>query len=423
MNLKWDYHSDQPHVIRDRALKKRIYKQVRWDSFKLILTNIIFYPISVLFYLLVPSKKRQVKTEGFFGMSINLDKNPEQTKGLIDDLGVNNLLIRVPLSDIDNLQSYLDFASEYKDKNLLINILQDRRHIEDLALSKDSLSKIFEAFLPLTNRFQVGNAINRKKWAIFSMDEFLSFYKVAYDLKKKQYPSLVLLGASVIDFEYYFTLRTLFNFKKVRYDECSTLLYVDRRGAPENMQMGLDLRKKLALLQSMLRLSPKSGSDIVVTETNWPITQTAPYAPTSEDDCVTLDEHADYLVRYYMLALATGVVKNVYWHQLIAPGYGLIDNRGNELIKYPAYQAFRAMLFLLQGAKFIRLEEESGLYKVVFKKDSNVIKVVWSLEKIQIKAKVETLLNRDGEKVNSLENIEASGSPIYLISKELDDHI
>ena len=103
----------------------------------------------------------------------------------------------------------------------------------------------------------------------------------------------------------------------------------------------------------MLRLSPKSSTDIIITETNWPIKNTAPYAPTSEKECVSLESHANFLVRYYLLALASGVVKKVYWHQLIAPGYGLIDNREGKLIKYPSFYAFKNMLSVLQGAEFI----------------------------------------------------------------------
>ena len=62
-------------------------------------------------------------------------------------------------------------------------------------------------------------------------------------------------------------------------------------------------------------------------ETNWPITGTAPYAPTSETECVSEEEYADFMVRYHLLAFASQHASSVYWHQLIAPGYGLIDNR------------------------------------------------------------------------------------------------
>ena len=34
MHLKWDKYSDQPVVIKDKAFKKRIYKEIRWDFSK-----------------------------------------------------------------------------------------------------------------------------------------------------------------------------------------------------------------------------------------------------------------------------------------------------------------------------------------------------------------------------------------------------
>lgn len=424
MKLDWDHYSDQPAVINDRTLKKQIYKQVRWDSLKILLTNVVMYPICFLNYLLFPVKEIGTDTQDFFGMSINLNKNPEQTRELINDLGVKNLLIRMPLSDIKNIQNYVDFAKQYQSKNLLINILQDRRHVEDSTLLKSSLTKVFSEFSSLTNRFQLGNAINRKKWAIFSMDEFLRFYKVGFDLRNEQFPELKLLGSSVIDYEYYFSIRTLFNGYKVRFDQFSSLLYVDRRGAPENTQMGLDLTKKLHLMQSMLRLSRKSSNEIVITETNWPISNTAPYAPTSENDCVDLESHANFLVRYYLLALASNVVKNVYWHQLIAPGYGLLDNRNDELIKYPAYTAFKVMLEQLQGTTFDGLKVERGTYKATLSKQlkgnkSQLIVVIWSIENgnetININPKTQQVLSRDGS-IQVAESVKISESPVYLIT-------
>jgi hypothetical protein len=385
------------------------------DSLKMLLTNVFVYPVSYLSFLIFPAKKIDVDTKEFFGMSVNLDKNPDETRALVGDLGVNNLLIRMPLHDIQNIKEYVAFAEQFKDKNLLINILQDRRHVEDLGLAKQSIQQIFEQFSHLTHRFQVANAVNRKKWAIFSMDEYLHFYKVAYDLKQNKYPKLILLGSSVIDFEYYFTARTLFNGHKVRFDQCSSLLYVDRRGAPENTQMGLSLQKKLLLLHAMLRLSPKSSNEIVITETNWPITQTAPYAPTSENDCVSLEDHASFLVRYYLLALATGVVKNVYWHQLIAPGYGLIDNRDGGFIKYPAYQAFKVMLAFLQEAEFTGLKEDSGLYRVSFTNNKKTIEVVWALQTTEISLNNKMLITRDGKEIKGQEKVKVGGSPVYLL--------
>jgi len=426
MPLRWDSFSDQPEVIRDKAYKRKIYKAVIWDFIKMLATNLLIFPIAIMLYWLkrntlntlnnIPINTSKVEKEGvdcrcFFGMSINLDKHPQATRGLIDDLGVDTVLIRLPLHDIENLPSYVEFATQYADKDLLINILQDRRHVEDPTRLRQSLEAIFSHFSPLTQRFQIGNAINRKKWAIFSMDEYLRFYQVAYDLKQQKYPQLILLGSAVIDFEYYFTIRTLFNFYRLRFDQLSSLLYVDRRGAPENKQAGLDLVKKLQLLQAIAQLSPKSSAEIVITETNWPIEKTAPYAPTSESECVSLEDHANYLVRYYILALASGVVTHVYWHQLIAAGYGLIDNR-EGLVKYPAYFAFKTLLSLLKPTRFIRLKQKQGLYHARFQGELS-IDVYWSLQPVSLDTKGKTIILRDGKKI-SKNKVIVGESPLYV---------
>ena len=119
MRLKWDHYSDQPEVIKDKALRKRISKSNRWYLFKMLLTNVFAYPIAYGFYLLSPPKKKPINTNNFFGISINLDKNPKETLGFINDLNINNILIRVPLHDIENLSDYLEFAQAHKNKNIL----------------------------------------------------------------------------------------------------------------------------------------------------------------------------------------------------------------------------------------------------------------------------------------------------------------
>ena len=50
MKLKWDYYSDQPAVIKDKALKKQIYqmKTVRHDWYKILATNLVLYPLSIV---------------------------------------------------------------------------------------------------------------------------------------------------------------------------------------------------------------------------------------------------------------------------------------------------------------------------------------------------------------------------------------
>ena len=83
-----------------------------------------------------------------------------------------------------------------------------------------------------------------------------------------------------------------------------------------------------------------------ITETNWPLLNTAPYTPNSGHPRSTVDEktQAKFLTDYYHIAYATGLVERVYWWQLINPGYGLVDHRGANLRRMPSFYAFRKLL-------------------------------------------------------------------------------
>lgn len=82
----------------------------------------------------------------------------------------------------------------------------------------------------------MGTTINRAKWGFFAVKEYLEFFKIAQDLRDEKYKDLKLIGPSTIDFEYYYNIRAMFNLYNIKYDKISSLLYVDRRGAPCNTQ-------------------------------------------------------------------------------------------------------------------------------------------------------------------------------------------
>ena len=64
-------------------------------------------------------------------MGVDLDKGDIQ-KELIDELGVKHLLVRMPLWEMHRVDEYVAFAKSFgEDKQILLNILQDREHIED----------------------------------------------------------------------------------------------------------------------------------------------------------------------------------------------------------------------------------------------------------------------------------------------------
>jgi hypothetical protein len=343
----WDEYSDQPHVIKDKSYKRAMRKRYKNDFFKMISTNLIMFPLSISLMKLFRKKEDiNFNKDEFYGLGVNLDKGDFQQE-LIEELGVKSLIIRLPLSDIQNIDQYYKFAKSFgDDKLILLNIMQDRKHIDDKDLLKLDIMQIFNTFKDITQEYQIGTTINRAKWGFFAVKEYLDFFKTVQDIKNDKYNTFKLIGPSVIDFEYHYTIRALFNNFPIKFDKLSSLLYVDRRGAPENTQMGIfDTKNKIDMLYSLVKLSPKMKTDeIYITEVNWPLSGTAPYAPTSENECVSGELYSQYMVDYFKIAKETNKIQKVFWHQLIAPGYGLVDNRDGKIIKTKAFYEFKKLL-------------------------------------------------------------------------------
>ncbi len=345
--FKWDNYSDQPYILKDKIYKKMMRKKNIFDFVPLIFTNLIIFPLSIILMKFFHKKEQvEIDKKSFYGMSVNLDKGNHQQE-LIEELGVKSLLIRIPLSDIENIEKYKEFVLSFgSDKQILLNIMQDRVNIDDKNLLKSNMIQIFDTFQDIVSEYQIGSTINRTKWGFFSVKEYLEFYKIVQDIRDEKYSSIKLLGPSVIDFEYHYTIRALFNNHNISYDKLSSLLYVDRRGSPYNTQMGIfDTKNKIDMLYSLVKLSPKiKTDDIYITEVNWPLSNTAPYAPTSEKECVSEELYSRYMTEYLEISKETNKVSKVFWHQLIAPGYGLVDNRNGILRKTKAFYEFKRLL-------------------------------------------------------------------------------
>jgi hypothetical protein len=373
----WDHYSDQPAIIRDKALKRAMRRSALTSLMKTFLVALITLPIALLVMPFLG--RRTITGEHFFGMGVNLDKEPNTTPFLIEELGIQKLLIRIPLWEMDRLHEYVAFIRSFSGKEITVALLQDREHITSRELSRDHFIQIFEALDGVCHTYIIGSTINRAKWGFFSVNEYLDFYTVAYELKQTRFPHLKLIGSNVIDFEYHFSAHTLFNLAKIRFDAIGSLLYVDRRGAPENSQMGFNLMGKINLLSALIALSPKTSNELVITETNWPIKNTAPYAPTSEHECVSEEDYTDFMVRYHLLAFASQQVSCVYWHQLIAPGYGLIDNREKIIRKRKAFEEYQVMLSHMSDATFVDYRRTSDTHLLICSTPRGELHITWNL--------------------------------------------
>ena len=387
--FRWDHFSDQPATL-DRRAKRRLRRLGVRDELRKWLVTISRSP----FLLKKSSYDRRFeayRNDHRIGLCVNLERPFEGKKilsaseiaDLIEPLNLRRVAVRLPLRDIDRLEEYVAFIRHFSGYEVLVVVLQDREFIEESEKLEPALRRIFAALSGTVRHYQIGNAVNRLKWGFASQREYLEFFDTAWNLRNREFPDLKLLGGAVIDFELHEHLGSLNNRFRFRYDGYASLLYVDRRGAPENRQFGFNLLDKLDILDRLVARSAKvqsrGSAPLWVTEVNWPLRDTGRHAPVEGDCRVGESEQLCYLVRYFLLALASGSVAACFWHQLVAPGYGLIDNRGGTLRKRPAFHGFATLCGLFNGAViegFAR-QEELGHYRLAARKEGVEILALW----------------------------------------------
>lgn len=342
------------------------------DFIPMLLVNSFFLPLSIILGFIYKSKKD--KFENFFGINVNLDKGEEQIE-LINELNCNDLLIRIPLSDIKNINAYKEFVLSFKGKNITLNILQDRENIEDNLLLEKNIRLIFSTFKGICTQYQIANAINEPKWGFFSTKEYLKFYTTVQTIRNEKFPNYKLIGPSVKGFEFQYATRALFNYFKVKFDKVSALVYVDKQDYPEDpLLLTFDLNKQLNTLYGLSRLSIKSNSDIILSEVNWHIKE----QKDANEHAVSQEEQAIFLVRYYLLALGSKKVQSVFWFQLISSTFGLTFIKKGKLERRKSFYAFQTLIKNLSQSTVEKYSNANGLH-VVTCKDINKkkIDIVW----------------------------------------------
>ena len=416
----WDYQSNQPHVLNNNKLKRKIALLSWYANLKIIFASIFALFVAPFFFL--NNRESYGKKIDSFGLCVNLDKpvgsqklisNDELYK-MIDELAVDNILVRIPLADFDNIEKYIHFIANLQGKDVLVCILQDREHIEEKNLTKQRLDYIFSNLCSKVKTFQIGNSINRKKWAFVSIDEYFSFFKIAYDLKKIKFPKIKLLGSNIIDFDLPFFARSIFHFKSIFYDGIATQLYVDRRGGPEEKQLGFNIVSKIKAYSALASASRNTSNELYITEVNWPLQGMGEWSPSKE---YLIEEpfQSRYMIRYYLLMLASGKVKKCYWHQLVAPGYGLVNTLDGEIDKRDAFFCFKYMIGALSGGKTRKFIQEKNLYCLIVEKENTFIEAIWAInKKVSFKSNPSQQIFDIRGKV-----IETKNSPIIEITDEV----
>jgi len=339
---------------------------------------------------------------------------------VLDELGVGAVLLRLhPWEGTIAAEQRLAQGLVDRGYELTVAIPQNRELVRSRERWTAVLEEVAERFVPLCSRFAVGHAINRSKWGIWTRSEYVDLYLQAAEVLRR-HPGVELLGPSVIDFEHQVTAAMLNRRRPgLRFDIVSSLLYVDRRGAPENPQLGFDTVGKAVLLRAIAETSRNSSNRCWITEVNWPLWE-GPHSPAGRTVSVDEERQADYLARYYLLVLSTGLVERVFWWRLAARGYGLIDPTSEER-RRPSFAALRTLSALLEGATFLGpLPSDSGSYLYRFRREGVELVAGWSLEpgaRARLQDRPAAAFDRGGEEVAPPQSVEVElgPSPRYLV--------
>lgn len=265
-----------------------------------------------------------------------------------------------------------------------IALVQDRNAVKDAASWQAFANDVLGRVGSRVDSVEIGHAINRVKWGIWDLAEYRQLV-TGVSVLRARYPELTFTGPSVIDFEYPYVLAALDRLPSgFRFGALSHHLYVDRRGAPENRQGQFSSLEKFVLARAIARWSPHCEDRVVVSEVNWPVEGTGVYSPVGSpyvspgprfgDPSVSEEDYANFMVRYLLIALCSGMVERVYWWRLVAYGYGLVDDSNDEQWRErPAFYALKTFLKWVGDATFEKRVElnENGAVGFLFRREDS----------------------------------------------------
>ena len=374
---------------------------------------------------------REVTMTGRIGLSVGAD--PREAP-LITELGPVPVLLRLYRHESDAVNDQtLAAARELKRLGHPVTaaLIQDRIAVREPARWAAFVDRTVPALAGVADQVEVGHAINRVKWGVWDVREYVRLFEPVARVARAV-GGLKLCGPAAIDFEYHYLAGVLDLMPPDgSLDALSHHLYVDRRGAPENRQGRFSSVEKFALAKAVAAWSPAvRGDRLIVSEVNWPILHTGPYSPVNSpyiipgshtnDPSVGEDEYANYMIRYYALALCSGLVDQVYWWRLVSHGFGLIDDHEAPWRPRPAYTALRTFARLLGGATFVeKLNTPEGLWVLRFRgADGSSFALAWAHPapvRFPLPFRCEAMLDRDGREIPLAADVDVGARPCYMI--------
>jgi hypothetical protein len=414
----WNDFADQPHNVAPKKERLRHHIRHAGSYLSLVALNAALAGPVLCRYRRYRKTMHRVPVEIGTPFAVSCSSAGDRDDEVIEGLaaaGIRQTLVRIPSWKRNELGRYESFVRRLRDQgfDIVCALLQRRDDVLDTSSWEGFLADVFSGLSPLCSYFEVGHAWNRTKWGVWDHREYIALARAAVPLAARHGARLV--GPAVIDFEFHLYPPTL---RAIAFDKVSSLLYVDRSGAPENAQFGWTTAKKVALWKAVVDGSLREPKECWITEMNWPLEGAGEYSPAPGKPCVSEDDQANYLVRYFIICLASGLVRRVYWWQLVSPGYGLIDSREKTWRKRPGYHALTQMVGCLEGSRFEGKAPAAGAEIFLFRKQEREFAVCWtksgSVEHEFVRPPVQ-VIDRDGrERSSSSNRIRIEEKPQYV---------
>lgn len=433
----WDEKSAQPTIALGSSEKRLLRLQHlpqlardAWQSSRALPAVMRRYR-----QVLAESFTAPVTMAGGIGVALHPhSENLERELQLLAELGNPPVLLRFCHHESpQQWQQTIDLVTRLQTigVEVMAALLQDREAVLSPQKWAHFLQTVIGAIADKVAAIEVAHAPNRVKWGVWTADEYAQLLAPALAIKA-QFPHIKITGPACIDFEYHRIVGALQALPdNARLDGLSHLLYVDRRGAPEEKQGGYSTLEKCALLKALAECSDKTESRVIISEVNWPLQHTGIYSPVGspytapewfdKNPGETEGDYANYMLRYLAISLCSGHVDKVYWWRLSAHGYGLADDR-DDYRKRPAFIALQFFLEFLGEACFIKSHSHDGLYCLEFEKPQQKVFMVWTVKQPEKQGELaeknlpltecQSVLDREGR---VLREWEISDSPLYLV--------
>lgn len=418
---RW-HKSGQPDQVRLPKFKKLLARLAFADNYfwtAFLANGDLAFIIPVYFFMKRKMFSFPVKIDGQFGLSVSpAEGRGDEILAMLEDAGVQRVNVRVYFSDKENLSIYDDLVQKLVQSKKLcsVTLVQNREAVKNISAWQVFVKDVASRYGKDCVHCIVGVAPNRIKWGIWGYPEYQKLFRAAQKAADEtDVEDMKLGGPSVIDFEWMPANAILHGIKP---DFVTHNLYVDVRGKPEDGIMGFHAAEKVCFLKAVTCVSAGIKIPLWLAEVNWPLKNQEDHAPAWGAVCVSEESYANYMARYMLLCIATGYVEQIFWWQLVARGYGLVDDTEKTWRKRPAFYALKTLNEQLRGGTFIKNLSSNGVYRFLFSKENGgEILVAWVKEgekKIPVPEGCSSIITLSGERIDVSVYITVGDSPVFV---------